>query len=43
MKEAIKVENLAYTYSGVDDTPDVVVFEDLNLTIEEGSKIWFNP
>lgn len=37
MKEAIKVENLAYTYSGVDDTPDVVVFEDLNLTIEEGT------
>ena len=37
MKEAIKAENLAYTYSGVDDTPDVVVFEDLDLTIEEGS------
>ena len=37
MKEAIKVENLAYTYSGVDDTPDVVVFEDLDLTIEEGT------
>ena len=37
LKEAIKVENLAYTYSGVDDTPDVVVFEDLNLTIEEGT------
>ena len=37
MKEAIKVENLAYTYSGVEDTPDVVVFEDLDLTIEEGS------
>jgi len=37
LKEAIKVENLAYTYSGVDDTPDVVVFEDLDLTIEEGT------
>ena len=37
MKEAIKAENLAYTYSGVEDTPDVVVFEDLDLTIEEGS------
>ena len=37
MKEAIKVENLAYTYSGVEDTPDVVVFEDLDLTIEEGT------
>ena len=37
MKEAIKVENLAYSYSGVDDAPDVVVFEDLDLTIEEGT------
>ncbi len=37
MKEAIQVENLAYTYSGVDDTPDVVVFEDLDLTVEEGT------
>ena len=37
MKEAIKAENLAYTYAGVEDTPDVVVFEDLDLTIEEGT------
>ena len=37
MKEAIKVENLAYSYSGVDDAPDVVVFEDLDLTIDEGT------
>ena len=37
MKEAIKAENLAYTYSGVEDTPDVVVFEDLDLSIEEGT------
>ena len=37
MKEAITVEHLAYTYPGVDDTPGVAVFEDLNLTIEEGS------
>ena len=37
MKEAIKAVSLAYTYSGVDDTPDVVVFEDLDLTIEEGT------
>ena len=37
MKEAIKAENLADTYSGVEDTPDVVVFEDLDLTIEEGT------
>ena len=33
----ITVEHLAYTYPGVDDTPGVAVFEDLNLQIEEGS------
>ena len=33
----IKVEHLAYTYPGVDNTPGVAVFEDLNLTVEEGS------
>ena len=37
MKEAIKAENLAYTYPGVDDAPDVVVFENLDLTLEEGT------
>ena len=37
MSEAIRVEHLSYTYPGVDDTPGVSVFEDLNLTIEEGS------
>ena len=37
MSEAIRVEHLAYTYPGVEDTPGVAVFEDLNLTIEEGS------
>ena len=35
--EAIKVEHLAYTYPGVDNTPGVAVFEDMNLTIEEGT------
>ena len=34
---AISVENLAYTYPGVDDTPGVAVFEDLSLSVEEGS------
>ena len=34
---AISVENLAYTYPGVDDAPGVAVFEDLNLSIEEGT------
>ena len=33
----IIVEHLAYTYPGVDDTPGVAVFEDLNLRVEEGS------
>jgi len=37
LSEAIKIEHLAYTYPGVDDTPGVAVFEDLNLTIEEGT------
>ena len=37
MSEAIRVENLAYTYPGVDDTPGVAVFEDLDLTVEEGT------
>ena len=37
MDIAINVENLAYTYPGVDDTPGVSVFKDLSLSIEEGS------
>ena len=37
MQTAISVEHLAYTYPGVDDTPGVAVFEDMNLTITEGS------
>ena len=37
MREAIRVEHLAYTYPGVDDTPGVPVFEDLDLQIEEGT------
>ena len=37
MHTAISVEKLSYTYPGVDDTPGVTVFTDLNLTIEEGS------
>ena len=37
MSEAIRAEHLAYTYPGVDDTPGVAVFEDLNLSIEEGT------
>ena len=37
MTEAIKVDHLAYTYPGVEDTPGVSVFEDMNLTVEEGT------
>ena len=37
MSEIIKVEHLRYTYPGVDDTPGVAVFEDMNLTVEEGT------
>lgn len=37
MSIAIDVEHLAYTYPGVDDTPGVAVFKDLNLKVEEGS------
>ncbi len=37
MENAINVEHLAYTYAGVDDTAGITVFEDLSLTIQEGS------
>ncbi len=37
MKDAICAENIAYSYPGVDDTPGARVFEDLDLTISEGS------
>ena len=37
MSEMINVEHLAYTYPGVDDTPGIAVFEDMNLTVEEGT------
>ncbi len=37
MSEAIRVEHLAYEYPGVDDTPGIAVFKDLDLTIEKGS------
>ena len=37
MSDIISVEHLAYTYPGVEDTPGVPVFADLNLIIEQGS------
>ena len=32
----IEVKDLAYSYPGVDDTPGVAVFEDLDLCVDEG-------
>ena len=37
MSTAIRVEHLEYNYPGVDHTPGTAVFEDLNLTVEQGS------
>ena len=37
MADIISVEHLAFTYPGFDDGPGVSVFEDLSLTVEEGS------
>ena len=37
MKTAITVEHLAYRYPSVDDSAEIAVFEDLNLSIEEGT------
>ena len=37
MSTAISVEHLAYTYPGVDNTPGIAVFKDLNLRVETGS------
>ncbi len=37
MSTAISVEKLSYTYPGVENTPGVTVFTDLDLTVEEGS------
>lgn len=37
MNTGIRTEHLAYQYPGVDNTPGVAVFEDLNISIEEGS------
>ena len=37
MQTAIKTEHLAYTYPGVNDTPGVAVFEDLDFSVEEGT------
>jgi len=37
LQNAISVNNLNYSYPGVDDTPGVAVFVDMNLQVAEGS------
>ncbi len=37
MSHIISAENLAFRYEGMEGAPDVVVFENLNLALEEGS------
>ena len=37
LSDIIQVEHLAYTYPGMDNMPGVAVFEDMNLTVAEGS------
>ena len=37
LSTGIRVENLAYSYPGVDNTPGIAVFTDLDLSIEPGS------
>ena len=37
MNEIIKTEHLGFTYPGVDDTPGIAVFEDMNFEVEAGS------
>ena len=37
MSDIISVEHLAYTYPGVEGASGIPVFEDLNLTVQEGS------
>ena len=37
MSEIIRTEHLGFTYPGVDDTPGIAVFKDMNLTVESGT------
>ena len=37
MSKIIQAEHLSFTYPGVDNTPGIAVFTDMNLTIDEGS------
>ena len=39
MSQIIKAEHLGFTYPGLDGAPGSVVFEDMNLTVEEGSLV----
>ena len=37
MNKAIVTEHLAYSYPGVENTPGIAVFKDMNFDVEEGS------
>lgn len=37
MNKTIHVDHLKYQYPGVDDTPGIGVFEDMNLTVDNGT------
>ena len=37
LRDIISVEHLAYSYPGMDDASGVTVFEDMNLSVEQGS------
>ena len=37
MEDIISVEHLAYAYPAVENQPEMPIFEDLNLTVEQGS------
>ena len=37
MEDIISVEHLAYAYPAVENQPELPIFEDLNLTVEQGS------
>ena len=37
MRDMIRAEHLSFSYPGVDDTPGVRVFADLDFRVEEGS------
>ena len=39
MSQIIQAEHLAYTYPGLEDAPGDTVFQDMNLTVEDGTYV----